>query len=329
VLILEVVKRHLGLLLAAAFGASFASPALAQAWPVRPVKIIVSLPAGSSADTVARVLARQLQKAIGQPFFVENRVGAGGNLAADLVAKSPADGYTLLISTNAAIATNKVLYKDLPYDPEKDLEAISLLVSAPQVLVVHPSVPANSFKEFVAYARANPGRMSYGSAGSGSASHLTMELLKSEQKLFIVHVPYRGIPQAVTDTIAGNIQAMFAIAPGVLPHVKAGRLKALAVTALRRIDSAPEIPSVAELGLPQLESLAWIGLLAPARTSAAVIERLALEARNAMRTDEARTALKNQGFDVVGGSPTEFRRLQRAEIEKWGAVIRATGATPD
>jgi tripartite-type tricarboxylate transporter receptor subunit TctC len=324
-----VVKRHLGLLLAAAFGASFASPALAQAWPVRPVKIIVSLPAGSSADTVARVLARQLQKAIGQPFFVENRVGAGGNLAADLVAKSPADGYTLLISTNAAIATNKVLYKDLPYDPEKDLEAISLLVSAPQVLVVHPSVPANSFKEFVAYARANPGRMSYGSAGSGSASHLTMELLKSEQKLFIVHVPYRGIPQAVTDTIAGNIQAMFAIAPGVLPHVKAGRLKALAVTALRRIDSAPEIPSVAELGLPQLESLAWIGLLAPARTSAAVIERLALEARNAMRTDEARTALKNQGFDVVGGSPTEFRRLQRAEIEKWGAVIRATGATPD
>lgn len=323
------MKRRLGILFAAAFGVLFATHAHAQAWPARPVKIVVSFPPGSTPDTVARVLAPKLQEALGQTFVVENRAGAGGNLAADQVAKSAADGYTLLVSTNAAVATNKVLYRDLPYDPEKDLETISLLAAAPQLLVVHPSVPANSLKELVAHVRANPGRLSYGSVGSGSAAHLTMELLKSDQRLFVVHIPYRGFPQAVTDMVGGTIHVMFAIAPGVLPQVKAGRLRALAVTSMKRIDSAPELPSVAELGLPQLESLAWIGLLAPARTPASVIERLAREAQKGLRAPDAAKALANQGFEVIANAPAEFRRFQRAEIEKWGKVIRSTGATPE
>lgn len=323
------MKKMSGICLALLLEVFFAGWAHAQAWPVRPVKIVVSFPPGSTPDTVARVLAPKLQEALGQPCVVENRAGAGGNLAADQVAKSPADGYTLLVSTNAAVATNKVLYRDLPYDPEKDLETISLLAAAPQLLVVHPSVPAHAFKELVGYVRANPGRLSYGSVGSGSAAHLTMELLKSEQKLFIVHIPYRGFPQAVTDMVGGSIHVMFAIAPGVLPQVKAGRLRALAVTSLKRIDSAPDLPSIAELGLPQLESLAWIGLLAPARTPAAVIERLSVETQKGLRAPDAAKILANQGFDVIANTPAEFRRFQRAEIEKWGKVIRATGATPE
>ena len=306
-----------------------ASAAHAQTWPARPVKMVVSFPAGTTPDTVARVVAPRMQEALGQPVVVENRAGAGGNVAADAVAKSPADGYTLLVSTNAAVATNKVLFDKMPYDPERDLATISLLATAPQALVTHVSVPVKNFKEFLDYARRNPGRMSYGTTGSGSAAHLTMELLKADAKLFIVHIPYRGFPQAVTDTLAGNIHTMFAIIPGVLPHIKAGKLTPLAVTALKRSDLLPNVPSVKELGYPQLESLAWIGLLAPANTPPAVIERLYAEARKALTLPESKKILTNAGFDVAGTSPAEFRAWQRSEIAKWGKVIRATGAKPD
>ncbi len=245
--------RFAGAALAAAL---LSLPAFGQPYPSRPVKIVVSFPPGTTPDTVARVVAPKLQEALGQPVVVENRAGAGGNVAVDAVAKSAPDGYTLVVSTNAALATNKVLYDNLPYDPERDLSAISLLASAPQILVVNPSVPVNTFKEFVQFLRANPAKLSYGTTGSGSAAHLTMELLKADAKVFLVHIPYRGFPQAVTDMMGGNIQTMFAIAPGVLPHIKAGRMKGLAVTALKRSDQAPDIPSVAEVGFANLESLA-------------------------------------------------------------------------
>jgi tripartite-type tricarboxylate transporter receptor subunit TctC len=308
-----------------------ALPALAsaQAYPSRPVRMVVSFPPGTTPDTVARVLAPRLQEALGQPVIVDNRAGAGGNVAADSVAKSAPDGYTLLVSTNAAVATNKVLYDNLPYDPESDLAPISLLATAPQVLVVHPSVPAGTFAELVGYLKKNPGRLSYGSTGSGSASHLTMELLKSDAGVFIVHIPYRGFPQAVTDMLAGNIHAMFAIIPGMLPHIKAQKMRPLAVTALRRSELLGDVPSVQELGYPQLESLAWIGLLAPAKTPAEVVERLAAETRKALAAPEARTTLSRAGFDVVGSGPAQFQEWQKAEIAKWGRVIRATGAKPD
>ena len=306
-----------------------ATPLFAQKYPSHPVKIIVTFPPGSTPDTVARVVAPRLQESLGQPFVVENRAGAGGNVGADFVAKSPADGYTLLVSTNAAVATNKVLYANLPYDPERDLSTISLMAWAPQLLVVNPSLPVGSLKDFLEYLRRNPGRVSYGSAGSGSASHLTMELLKSDAKVFAVHIPYRGFPQAVTDMLGGNIQAMFAIAPILLPHVKSGKMKGLAVTSAKRSEMAPEIPSVAELGFPQLESLSWIGLLAPAKTPQDIVERLASETQRILREPDARKALLGQGFEVIAGSPAEFRKFQHAEIEKWGRVIKSTGAAPD
>jgi len=319
----------LAVVVSAAAMLAIAGTACAQNWPSRPVKIVVSFPPGTTPDTVARVVAPRLQEALGQPVLVENRAGAGGNVAADAVAKSAADGYTLLVSTNAAVATNKVLYDNLPYDPERDLAPISLLATAPQVLVVNTSVPVKSFTEYVAFLKQNPGRLSYGTTGSGSAAHLTMELFKADAKVFIVHIPYRGFPQAVTDMLAGNIQTMFAIVPGMLAHIKAGKMTPLAVTALTRSDRLPEVPSVKELGFPQLESLAWIGLLAPAKTSQEIIDRLSVETRKALGMPESRRILTNAGFDVAGTTPAEFRSWQQAEIAKWGKVIRSTGAKPD
>ncbi|HEX9183182.1 MAG TPA: tripartite tricarboxylate transporter substrate binding protein [Burkholderiales bacterium] len=303
--------------------------ALAQAYPAKPVKVVIPYPAGSTPDIVGRTLATRLQDALGQPFVVENRTGAGGNIGAEIVAKSPADGHTLLIGINGPAAINKFLYKGLSYDSDRDLLPVSLLASAPQMLVTTPAVPANAFRDFIEYARKSPGKLSYGSVGSGSASHLTMELLKSDAKLFIVHIPYRGFPPAVTDMLAGNIDTMFAIIPAVLPQVRAGRLKALAVTGLKRSALAPEVPSVAELGYPQLESLAWIGLLTPAGTPTAVVSRLSEETVKAMRAVEVRDSLGKQGFDVVAGSPGEFSAWIRAEQAKWSKVIKASGATAD
>jgi tripartite-type tricarboxylate transporter receptor subunit TctC len=303
--------------------------AFSQAYPARPVRVIVPYPAGSTPDTVGRTVSDRLQKALGQPFVVENRTGAGGNIGTDAVAKSAPDGYTLLVSINGPVAVNKHLYKNLPYDPDKDLAPISLLASAPQMLVVKPDLPVADFKSFLQHAKQNPGRLSYGSVGGGSASHLTMELLKSEAGVFIVHIPYRGFPPAVTDLLGGSIDAMFAIIPAVLPQVKAGKMRALAVTALARSEMAPEVPSVAELGLPQLESLAWIGLLAPAGVPSDILDRLNAETVRGMRTTEVRGLLGKQGFEVVANSRHEFQRWIRAESDKWARVIRLSGATPD
>jgi len=303
--------------------------AAAQAYPAKPVRVVIPYPAGSTPDIVGRTLSERLQKAFGQPFIVDNRTGAAGNIGAEAVAKAAGDGYTLLVAINGPVAVNKHLYKNMGYDPEKDLVPVSLLASAPQMLVVRPAVQADSFKAFVDLAQRNPGKLSYGSVGGGSASHLTMELLKSEAGVFIVHIPYRGFPPAVTDMLAGNIDCMFAIIPAVLPHVRAGKMKALAVTALKRNPLAPEVPSVAELGYPQLESLAWIGLLAPAGTPRDIVSRLNAETVQGMHARETRELLGRQGFDVVAGSPEEFSRWIGAESAKWARVIRASGATPD
>lgn len=303
--------------------------ASAQPYPSKPVKVIVPYPAGSTPDIVGRTLAAKLQSAMGQPFVVENRTGAGGNIGADAVAKAPPDGHTLLVAVNGPVAVNKFLYKNMPYDSDKDLLPISLLASSPQMLVAVPALGARSFKEFLDYLRRNPGRVSYASVGGGSASHLTMELLKSDARVFAVHIPYRGFPPAVTDMLAGNIHAMFAIIPAVLPHVKTGRIHGLAVTGLKRSALAPDVPSVAELGYPQLESLAWIGLLAPAGTAPAIVSRLSDATVRAMRSSDTRESLGRQGFDVVANSPAEFTAWIRSESAKWSNVIRASGATAD
>lgn len=314
--------------LLAAFAVVWATAA-AQPYPARPVRFIVSTPPGSTPDIVGRTLGTKLQAVLGQPVVVENRTGAGGNIAAEAVATAAPDGYTLFIGINGPVATNKYLYSSLAYDAEKDFAPISLLASAPQMLVVVPELKLDTFRAFIEYARANPGRISYASVGSGSASHLTMELLKSEAGFYAVHIPYRGFPPAVADMLAGNIHAMFAIVPGVLPHVKAGKMKALAVTALKRNALAPEVPSVAELGFPQLESLAWIGLLAPAGTPPDVLGRLSAETIRSLSAADARDLLARQGFDVVASTPADFRRWIRSESLKWSRVIRASGATAD
>ena len=303
--------------------------AFAQAYPSKPVRVIIPYPPGSTPDIVGRTASSKLQEALGQPFVVENRTGAGGNIGAEAVAKATADGYTLLIGINGPAAINKFLYKNLAYDSDKDLAPVSLLASAPQMLVITPSVEAVDFRSFISYLKKNPGRLSYASVGGGSASHLTMELLKNDAGVFVVHIPYRGFPPAVTDMLSGNIQTMFAVIPAVLPQVRAGKLKAIAVTAQKRSALAPEVPSVAELGYPQLESLAWIGLLATAGTPAEIINRLHAEAAKGMRTQETRDMLGKQGFDVVAGSPGEFSAWIRSEQAKWSTVIRASGAVPD
>ncbi len=310
-------------------GLALPGAVLAQAYPSKPVRVVVTFPPGSTPDIVGRALTARLQEAMGQPFVVENRAGAGGNIGADAVAKAAPDGYTLLVSTNGVFAINKALYKSMPFDPDKDLAPIALLATAPQMLVVQPALGLKTLQEFLEYARRNPEKLSYGSVGAGSASHLTMELLKSEAKVSLVHVPYKGFPPAVTDMLGGNIHTMFAIVPGVLQHVKAGKMTGLAVTALRRSALAPDVPSVAELGLPQLESLAWIGLAAPAGTPREIVSRLADEAARQLRAPEARELLGRQGFDVVAGTPEEFQRWIGAEAEKWSRVIRASGATAE
>ena len=309
--------------------AMLASLAGAQGYPSKPVKVIVPYPPGSTPDIVARTLSNKLQSSLGQTFVVENRSGAAGNIGADAVAKSAPDGHTLLVAVNGPVAVNKYLYKGMPFDPDKDLVPISLLASSPQMLAVHPDVSGNTFREFIDHLRASPGRLSYASVGAGSASHLTMELLKSDAKVFIVHIPYRGFPPAVTDMLAGNIHAMFAIIPAVLPHVKAGKMKALAVTGLKRSGLAPDVPSVAELGFPQLESLAWIGLLAPAGTPEGVLARLEGESVRAMKAQDTRDSLGRLGFDVVASSRTEFAAWIRSESSKWSKVIKTSGATAD
>jgi tripartite-type tricarboxylate transporter receptor subunit TctC len=301
----------------------------AQAYPSKPVRVVVPYPAGSTPDIIGRALAERLQAAFGQPFVVENRSGAGGNIGAEAVAKAAGDPHVLLIGGNGPVAINKHLYKQLTFDPDKDLVPVSLLATAPQMLVAKADLDISDFKSFVEHARRNPDRLSYASVGGGSASHLTMELLKSNARIALVHVPYRGFPPAVTDMLGGSIDAMFAIIPAVLPHVRAGKIKGLAVTGLKRSELVPEIPSVAELGLAQLESLAWNGLLAPAGTPPAVVSRLSAETVAGMRHPQTREALGRLGFDVIASSPEDFSRWIRSESEKWARVIRASGATAD
>jgi tripartite-type tricarboxylate transporter receptor subunit TctC len=290
------------------------------------VRLIVPFPAGSTPDIIGRTLGAQLSAAWGQPVVVDNRPGAGANIGAAEVARAAPDGYTLLIGSNGPIAINKALYAKLPFDPDKDLKPLSLLAAAPQILAVHPSVPANNLKQLVDYARANPDKLSYGSVGSGSASHLTMELFKSQARISLVHVPYKGFPPVVLDLLSGRLQATFAIAPAVLPQIRAGRLKGLAVTSEKRTALAPDIATVSEQGFPRFDATAWQGLLSPAGIPPEAAETIAKETQRAMRLPQVRDSLGKQGFEVIGSTPAEFAAFIRAEREKWTKVVRETGA---
>jgi len=298
--------------------------AAAQDYPARPVRIIVGFGPGSSGDIAARVLAQKFGTLFGQQFVVENRTGAGSNIATNFVAHAPNDGYTLLQGTvgntiNAAITPN------LTFDLIKDFAPIALFSTQPNILVVHPAVGARSVGELIDLARATPGQLSYGSAGVGSGSHFFGELFNVMAGTKIVHVPYTGTAQALTDLLAGRLQVMFSPASTVLQHVGEGKIAALASTALRRASAAPELPTVAESGIPGFDTSGWFGLLAPAGVAGDVIERLARATAEAAKSPDVIAALRPQGYDMEDGSPAEFAAFIRNDLEKWARVAAATG----
>ena len=298
------------------------------AWPERPVRIIVPFPGGSTPDTAARVLAPHFAEAFGQPFVVENRAGAGGNIGTDAVAKAT-DGHTLGVSINGPLATAPALFANLSYDPVRDLAPISLLVRTGQVLAVHPSVPAQNFEQFVAHARANPGRIAFGSVGAGSGGHLAMVDLMARTGTEMVHVPYRGFPQAVVDLLAGRIQAIIIITSGILPQLREGLARPLAVTAEARVPQLPDVPTLVESGLLGADSYAWIGLIGPASLPPERVARLSAEAQRALAAPEARGRLENAGFQVTASTAPEFRDFIAAEAARWGGLIRRQGIQPE
>ena len=306
-----------------------ASTCFAQEWsPSRPVRIIVPI-VGSTNDVLARLVAPELSKALGQPVIVENKGGGGGTIGADMVAKSDPDGHTLLVGFNGPLAINVTLFDKLPYDPLKDLAPITLAVTAPQFLVVHPGVPVKNAAEFVARARANPGQMSYGSVSVGGASHLTMEMLKTAAKIDVVHVPYKGASPAVADLLGGQIQAAFFVPGNVLQYLKDGKLKAIASTGRKRFAAAPEVPTMIEQGYPDFEAVSWIGFLAPGGTPRTIVDRYNREMVRILTSADVRGKLEAIQFEVVAGTPEQFSQWIRAEIPRWGAVIKATGAKAD
>jgi len=291
--------------------------------------MIVPFPAGSSPDLVARLLTEKLAPALGQPVVVENRPGAGGNLGTALVAKAAPDGYTIGFSIPGPLAVNSVLYKKMEYDPFKDLAPVCLVAASPNLLVVDPKLNIGSVKELVALARSQPGRLNYGSVGSGSASHLTMELFKESAGIDMVHVPYPGSPQVNTAILSGQVAAGFVVPATAMPLVESGRLTAIAVTTSVRSVVLPEYPTLAESGYPEVVSTAWQGVVAPARTPKPVIERLSRELVAIVHADDVRDKMIHLYFQPIGSSPSGLANLMRDEVVRWSKVIRKTGATAD
>ena len=317
------MKRFITFALAIGLGAAVA----AQDWPVRPVRMVVPAPAGSSLDIIVRTLGEGLKARWGQPLVVDNKSGAGGLLGMDTVAKASPDGYTLGIGFNGPIAFGPYMYRKMPYDPAKDLLPVVLTTSQPNVFAVPSGNAARTVPDFVSWAKKQGGKLSYASVGNGSSSHLTMELFKSVAGFEGVHVPYAGSPPAGTSLAAGETQALFTVAPALMPLVQGGRVRLLAVTSAQRMPSMPEVPTIAESGYPGFEALAWNGLFAPAGTPAALVERINADVNAVLKEATVREALLKQGLMVGGGTPAEFRRFIDEEGRRWGAVIKRLGIT--
>ena len=298
-------------------------------YPSRPVTLVVAFTPGGASDVLARILGRKLEQVLGQPFVIDNRPGAGGNVAAEAVAHGAADGYTLLVGNNAIIATNAALYKKINFDSERDFAPVGLIGSQANILVVNPAVPANSLAELIALAKANPGKLNFASSGHGLAAHLAGELFKAEAKIDIVHVPYKGAAPALQDVIAGHVQMMFATASSVVPQIRDGKVRPLAVATLKRTAVLPEIATMDELGLKDFDATTWHGLVAPARTPPEVIATLNRALAATLSDAAVKKSLGDLGVDIIGGSPQAFAAYIRSEIPKWTAIIKASGATLD
>ena len=322
--------RFVSRMAAGALLAAFALLSHAQApFPSKPIRIVVPFPAGGTTDILARAVAQKLTETLGQSVVVDNRPGAGGNIGAELVAKSPPDGYTLLMGTVGTHAINASLYAKMPYDHVKDFAPVILVAGVPNVLVVNPSVPANNVQELIAYIKANPGKVNFASSGSGTSIHLAGELFKTMAGVSMTHVPYKGSAPAVTDLLGGQVQLMFDNLPSALPQIKAGKLRALAVTSAQRASALPDVPTVAEAGLPGFDATSWFGLLAPAGTPKDVVAKLNAEVAKWLASPEAREKLASQGAIAAGQSPEDFTRHIAAETAKWQKVVKESGAKVD
>jgi tripartite-type tricarboxylate transporter receptor subunit TctC len=306
----------------------FAGPILAQSFPAKPVRVVVPYPPGGPTDIVARVLFQQVAEATGQQFLIDNRAGAGGNIGAELVAKSPPDGYTVLIGTTAH-AINMSLFKNLNYDIQKDLMPVSLLTQGPLVLVAHPQFPASSVKEVIELAKTKPGGLNFASSGNGQSTHLSAELFNTMAGIKMAHVPYKGSAPALTDVMSGQVDVMFDTTLSAMPFVKAGKLKALGLTSAVRSPAAPDVPTIAESGLPGYEVFAWNGVLVPAGTPKAIIQQLNDHIRKAMLLPQVKDKFSAQGFSASWNSPENFGVFLKNEVDKWARTVKASGATLD
>jgi tripartite-type tricarboxylate transporter receptor subunit TctC len=325
---MQLGKTTLGRATVAAIYALLTAGALAQGYPAKPVKVVVPYPPGGPTDIVARVVSQKLAEQTGQQFLVENRAGAGGNIGAEAVARAPADGYTLLVATTAH-AINPSLFKQLGYDLQKDFAPVSQLTGGPLVIVANPSLPAKNVQELIAAAKAQPGKLNYASSGNGQSTHLSAELFSSMAGIKMNHVPYKDSAPALTDVIAGQADLMFDTMLSAMPQVKTGKLRALAVTSSARSPAAPDLPTVAESGLPGYEAIAWNGLLAPAGTPRDVIAKLNAEVKKALDTPEVKERFAAQGFGAAWSPPEKYATFLQSELAKWAKVVKASGATVD
>lgn len=324
--------RRLQLCLAATLGALALMcapvPAGAQNYPSRPVRFIVPFPPGGGNDIVGRIVAQKLNDALGVPVIVDNRGGAGGTIGTDITSKAPPDGHTMLVN-NISLAVNATLYDKLPYDTLRDLAPVSLLGRQPNVIVIHPSVPAGSVKELLSLARSKPGQVIYGSGGVGTAGHLATELLRLMTGVDMVHVPYKGLGPALTDLMGGRLQMVVSTLASAMPQVKSGKLKPLAITTARRSSFFPELPTMHEAGVAGYEFSTWYGLLVPGRTPKPIIARLNAETVKVLASPALKEQFAGQGLEATSSSPAEFGAYLKAEVAKWGKVVKASGARPD
>lgn len=314
-------------LAALALGAAFAAPtAMAQPYPAKPVRVVIAFSAGGTTDILARSVAQKLGEQLKQPFTIDNKPGAGGNIGTEFVVRAPPDGYTLIVNSVGPIAVNQTLYKNLPYDPLTDLVPIVQLADVPNVLVVNPSVPARTFDEFMAYAKANPGKLNYGSTGTGTSSHLSSFMLSKRIGAETTHVPYKGAT-ALNDLLAGRLQFMFATIPSVISHIRAGKLRALAVSSEKPSRSLPGVPTVAEKGFPGFAAGSWFGFFGPKGTPDSVVALLNKSVNDILPSLEEQ--MIREGADPVGGTPQQFGEFTRREYDKWKLIVRDSGATAE
>jgi tripartite-type tricarboxylate transporter receptor subunit TctC len=320
-------RRLVVLAAAALLAAGLPCAAAAQAWPAKPVRVVVAFTAGGTTDILARGIGQQLSEKLKQPFVIDNKPGAGGNLGTEFVVRAAADGYTLTVNSVGPIAVNPTLYPTLPYNPLTDLVPVVLIADVPNVLVVHPSLPAKSFEEFAAYAKSAPGKLNYASTGNGTSAHLSSFLVCKRLGIEATHVPYKGA-DALRDLLAGRVQFMFATIPSVIAHIQSGALRPLAVSSAKRSRSLPDVPTVAESGLPGFEAGSWFGFFAPKGTPPEVVTTLNQAVNEIIGVPTMEAQLVKEGADPVGGTPQQFAQFVQRETEKWRQVVRESGATP-